>query len=236
MSSAEMVKYASNAFLAAKVSYINEVAGICEGTVGVDVGDVAEGMGYDRRIGRRFLNAGLGFGGSCFPKDVKAFVAYARGRGLEPMLMRGVLEVNERQAVHGVELAERLVGDLKGKHVALLGLSFKPETSDIREAASLKIIDQLLRLEAEVVVYDPAAMGEVKTLYGDRILYAGSALDCLKGANCCIVVTEWEEFRRLKAVDFKRKMRAGAVVVDGRRVFNPEAFAGKVRYVAVGRG
>jgi UDPglucose 6-dehydrogenase len=235
LASAEMVKYASNAFLAAKISFINEIARICEATAGVDVAEVAKGMGYDKRIGHLFLEAGLGFGGSCFPKDVRALIAYAQRKRYPPLLLRSILDVNERQAFHGVELAEQLVGSLKGKRVALLGLAFKPETSDIREAASLKIIDRLLGLGAEVAVYDPVAMPEVEKLYGKKIMYAGSPRDCLKKADCCILVTEWSEFKKLKPGDFTKVMRNPAVV-DGRKVFNPNVFSKKLRFAAVGWG
>ncbi len=235
LESAEMVKYASNSLLATKISFINEMANICERLPGVDVAEVAKGVGLDHRIGPNFLNAGLGFGGSCFPKDVKALISFSQGLNYEPAILKAVLKVNEGQPIRSVEHAMRLLGGLKGRRVALLGLAFKPDTSDIREAASLKIIRRLLEEGAEVVDFDPAAILEGKAALGGKIQYASSALEAISGADCCIVVTEWEEFRRLKPEDFLARMRR-PVVVDGRRVYDPAEFGGRLTYAAIGLG
>jgi UDPglucose 6-dehydrogenase len=190
-------------------------------------------MGLDYRIGRHFLNAGLGFGGSCFPKDVKALISFSSGLGYEPSILKAVLNVNERQALRGVEMVKSLLGELRGKRIALLGLSFKPETSDIREAPSLKIIKYLLEEGAEVVAYDPAAIDEVKRILGEKISYAASPIECLKGSDCCMVVTEWDEFRKLTPEDFLANMRYPALV-DGRRIYDPEVFSKKLKFKAIG--
>ncbi|MDW7978685.1 MAG: nucleotide sugar dehydrogenase, partial [Candidatus Caldarchaeum sp.] len=196
---AEMIKYASNAFLAARISLINELANICQRTPGADVEEVAKGVGMDRRIGPHFLRAGLGYGGSCFPKDVKALAAFAKSLGVEPFMLESVQKVNDNQPYKAIELAGRLVGNLHGRKAAVLGLSFKPNTDDIREAVSLKIINKLLEHGCTVVAYDPAATENVRRLLGDRINYAESAEEVRrKNADFCIVATEWDEFRRLK--------------------------------------
>ncbi|MEM3737532.1 MAG: UDP-glucose/GDP-mannose dehydrogenase family protein [Candidatus Bathyarchaeia archaeon] len=235
LESAEMVKYASNALLAAKISFINEIANICELLPGVDVAEVAKGVGLDQRIGANFLNAGLGFGGSCFPKDLRALISFSQTLNYEPDILKAVLKVNDSQPLRGIEIARNLLGDLKGRRVALLGLSFKPGTSDIREAASLKIISRLLEEGSEVVGYDPVAIPEVKVVLGDKIRYASSALEAINDAECCIIVTEWEEFKRLRPEDFKARMRR-PVIVDGRKIYNPAEFRGKLTYAAIGLG
>ncbi|MFH1327988.1 MAG: UDP-glucose/GDP-mannose dehydrogenase family protein [Candidatus Bathyarchaeota archaeon] len=235
LASGEMVKYASNAFLATKISFINEIANICERVKGLDVAEIAKGMGLDQRIGPRFLQAGLGFGGSCFPKDVKALISFSQGLGYEPQIVKSVFDVNERQAIRAVELAKQLVGSLKDKRVALLGLAFKPDTSDIREAPSLKIIRNLLAEGAVVAAYDPAAMSEAEAILDYPVEYAVSSLDCIERADCCIVVTEWEEFKKLNPEDFLAHMQK-PVVIDGRKIYDPEKFRGKLVYAAVGLG
>ncbi|MEM4414679.1 MAG: UDP-glucose/GDP-mannose dehydrogenase family protein [Candidatus Caldarchaeum sp.] len=232
---AEMIKYASNVFLAARISLINEIANICQHLPEADVTVVARGVGLDKRIGPHFLNAGLGYGGSCFPKDVKALTAYAKSLGYHPAILEAVEKVNSRQPYKAVELAEKLVGELSGKKAAVLGLSFKPNTDDVREAVALKIIDRLLEKGCSVTVYDPAAVENVRRVYGYKLAYASSAAECLQGADFCIVATEWDEFRKLKPRDFRKHMR-NPVVVDGRRIYDPEAFSKGLTYAAVGLG
>ena len=235
MVNAELIKYANNAFLATKISFINTIANICERLPGADVNIVARAIGLDPRISSLFLRAGVGFGGSCFPKDVKALIARARELGYDADLLRAVLEVNAIQPYRAVELARRLVGQLKNKRVAVLGLAFKPDTDDMREAPSIKIVSKLLEEGARVVVYDPKALENARRIFGDSVEYAGSVEDCLKGADCAIVVTEWDEFRRLRPDDFVRLMRSPAVV-DGCRIYDPEEFKGKVKFAAIGLG
>lgn len=232
---AEMIKYASNAFLAAKVSLINEIARICEGLPGADVAVVAEGVGLDARIGPQFLRAGIGFGGSCFPKDLRALIARARELGIEPFMLRAVLEVNERQPLRAVEMAEEVIGDLRGKRAAVLGLAFKPNTDDVRESPAIRLVEELLRRGAEVRAYDPAAGRNAARVLQGRAEIVGSVDECLRGADVCFVATEWDEFRSLTPERFRSLMR-NAVVIDGRRVFDPAVFSRELTYRAIGLG
>jgi len=235
LASAEMVKYASNAFLATKISFINQIANICEKTIGVDVNSVADAMGLDERIGRKFLNAGAGFGGSCFAKDLRALIMFSEKLGYASNLLKAVLDVNDKQAPHIVELAKRQLGDLHMKRIAILGLSFKPNTDDVRDAPSVRIIESLLKEGASIVAYDPVAMKNVRGIFGDRIGYASSAKSCLSGADCCIIATEWDEFSRMNPKDFVEKMRQ-PVLIDGRRVYDPAEFSESMKYAGVGLG
>jgi len=232
---AELIKYANNAFLAMKVSFINSIANLCERIPGADVATVAKGIGLDERVGPLFLRAGLGYGGSCLPKDVKALIAFSRDSGYEPTLIDAIEEVNRVQVYRAVEFTEKLVGDLKEKQIAVLGLAFKPGTDDMREATSTKVVNDLLNKGAKVVVYDPMAIDKAKEIFDDRVSYASSALDCIRNTVCCIVVTEWDEFRNLSAEDFVEHMKEPNVV-DGRRIYDPEKFRRSVRLVAVGLG
>ena len=231
--SAEMAKYASNAFLATKISFINEIANVCESVDDADVVQVADAVGLDARIGRKFLDAGLGFGGSCFPKDMRALIAASERCSYRPKLLKAVLDINERQALNAVRLALKELHSLKRKRVAVFGLSFKPKTDDMREARSVIVIDRLLKLGAKVVAYDPVANENARQLFREKIDYAKSMRECIRGADCCIVITEWKEFQRLTADDFISLMNA-PVVVDGRRIYEPCSFAKKVRYRAIG--
>ncbi|MEM3556251.1 MAG: UDP-glucose/GDP-mannose dehydrogenase family protein [Candidatus Micrarchaeia archaeon] len=233
--SAEMVKYVSNSILATKVSFINEIANICERVKNVDVYEVARGVGLDRRVGPLFLEAGAGFGGSCFSKDVNAIITFSKELGYQPKILETVLRVNYEQALHVVDLARRGLGDLRDKRIAILGLSFKPNTDDMREAPSIKIINKLLEEGAKVVAYDPVAKENARKIFKDKIEYAGSAEECLKGADCCIVVTEWDEFKKIKP-EVLKKMK-GRLLVDARRVWNHEKMrrAG-FSYTGVGLG
>jgi nucleotide sugar dehydrogenase len=233
LASAEMTKYASNAFLATKISFMNEVANICEKVPGVDVVKVAEGMGLDKRIGKRFLQAGAGFGGSCFAKDVNAIIAFAKSHHYKPRILESVLRVNKDQATHVVELAEDKLGTVSKKRIAVLGLSFKPGTDDVREAPSLKIIKQLLRDGADVVACDPLALVKTREMLGSKIAFADSARSCLQNAHAALIVTEWEEFKELCPADFRKRMRK-PIVVDARRIYDPAAYRLDTTYVAVG--
>ncbi|MCD6262932.1 UDP-glucose/GDP-mannose dehydrogenase family protein [Candidatus Bathyarchaeota archaeon] len=232
---AELVKYANNAFLATKISFINTIANICERIPDVDVTTVARGIGLDHRINPRFLRAGLGYGGSCFPKDLKAIIALSKQLSYRPILLQAVQEVNEAQARRAVEIAREELGELKGKRIAVLGLSFKPDTDDMREARSIPIINQLLREGAEVTAYDPVAIPKAKTILKDRIRYAPSPTECLKGADCCILITEWEEFKGLRPEDFLKNMKQ-PILIDGRRIYNPKEFNKKLKFRAIGLG
>src|SRR3990172_7406661 len=223
LSTAELIKYASNSLLATKISFINMIANMCEKIPGADVKTVAVAMGLDKRIGSLFLDAGLGYGGSCFPKDVKALIACSKSLGYEPELLESVEKVNKVQPLKAVELCREQLGSLEGKRIAILGLAFKPDTDDMREARVIPIINMLIQESAKVIAYDPVAIPVARTIFKDGIEYAGSAVDCLKNADCCILVTEWDEFKRLKPDDFIKNMRR-PILVDGRRIYDPEEF------------
>jgi len=233
LSTAELTKYVNNAFLATKISFINTMANLCEKIPGADVTLVAKGIGFDKRIGRLFLNAGLGYGGSCFPKDVKALIAYSRNRGYRLELLEAIDKINENQPYKAVELCRNVLGNLKDKKIAILGLSFKPNTDDMRESRSVPIIKQLLKEGAIISAYDPIAIPVAKTIFESNIQYAYSALECLKSADCCIIITEWDEFRKMKPEDFTQNMRQ-AVIIDGRRIYNTKEFSQKLKIKAIG--
>lgn len=235
LASAEMIKYASNAFLATKISFINEIANICEKVPGVDVAKVAEGMGLDQRIGKRFLQAGAGFGGSCFPKDVNAIAAFAKAHRYEPRILKSILKVNKDQASHVVKLAKNQLKTLRGRRIAVLGLSFKPGTDDLREAPSLRIIRELLKEGAKVVAYDPVAIENTRKILGRRIEYADTAQSCLDNADAALVVTEWDEFGKLTPTDFKEHMRH-PIIIDARRIYDPTTYRLHARYTGIGLG
>jgi UDPglucose 6-dehydrogenase len=232
--SAELVKYASNAFLATKISFINTIANIAQQTPGVDVGTVASAIGLDPRIGGLFLKAGPGYGGSCFHKDLQALINYGKKKGYNPVLFRATEETNEKQAGRVVDMAEKLVGSLSGKKIAVLGLAFKKDTDDIREAASLRVISQLKKKGAQVIAYDPMAIPNAKRALSDQIVYADNPRSTLKGADCAVIMTEWDQFRKLKPRDFQAYMKTPNIV-DARRIYDPEEFR-QLGYVAIGLG
>jgi UDPglucose 6-dehydrogenase len=235
LTTAEMIKYANNAFLAAKISYINTIANICEKTPGTDVTTVAKGMGLDKRISPHFLKSGLGYGGSCLPKDIKALIAFSHGLGYKPALLDAVRHVNQAQPYKAIELCKTLLHNLENKNISILGIAFKPNTDDMREAVSIPIINQLLRESANVTVYDPAAIPNAKLIFKNKIKYATSAIACIKNADCCIIVTEWDEFKKLKPEDFKRQMKQ-PILIDGRRIYNPETLRERLKFAAIGIG
>jgi len=235
LSTAELIKYANNAFLATKISFINTVANMCEKIPDADVSVVAKAIGLDKRIGPAFLNAGLGYGGSCFPKDVKALIAHSKILGYRVELLEIVEKINETQPTKAVQWCKNLLGGLKGKHVSVLGLAFKPNTDDVREARSIPIINQLLKEGALITAYDPVAVPNAKTIFENKIQYASSAIECLKNTDCCILVTEWDEFRKLEPKDFTGNMRQ-PILIDGRRIYNPEEFSSKLTFKAIGLG
>lgn len=232
---AELIKYANNSFLATKISYINTIANICEKIPKADVKTVAQGIGLDQRINPRFLNAGLGYGGSCFPKDVKAIIAFSKKLGYNPTMLEATHEVNEKQATRAVDKAKEMLIDLNGKKIAILGLAFKPDTDDMREARSIPIINQLLKEGSKIIAYDPVAIPTAKTIFGNKINYASSPITCLKDADCCIIVTEWNEFKKLTPNDYKQNMKT-PILIDGRRIYNSDAFIEKINFEAIGLG
>lgn len=231
---AEMIKYASNAFLATRISFINEIANICE-KLGADVKEVAAGMGYDKRIGRAFLDAGLGYGGSCFPKDVKALEYMGLLHGAHPALLRAVMEINRDQRRLAVQKLRDLLGTLQGKRIGLLGLAFKPNTDDMRDAPSLEIASILLREGAEVKGYDPVSMPVVERVAPELSLVK-SPYEVAEGADALILLTEWNEFKHLDLPRLRSLMRT-PVFIDGRNVYEPKTMwdAGFL-YRGIGRG
>lgn len=231
---AELIKYASNAFLATKISFINEIANLCD-QVGANVDEVAKGMGYDGRISRHFLRAGIGYGGSCFPKDVRALKHIFQANGCETRILKSVLEVNNTQHQLFFNRIKKTLGVIKGKKIAVLGLAFKNDTDDIRESVAVKLIAKLVAAGAKVSAYDPRAMANAKQVLGQKIIYAKSAYDALKQADALIIATEWPQFAKL---DFKkvRKLLKQPLIFDGRNLLDKNQMK-KIgfEYYSVGR-
>jgi UDPglucose 6-dehydrogenase len=231
---AEMIKYASNAFLATRISFINEIAQICE-KLGADVKEVARGMGADKRIGPHFLDAGIGYGGSCFPKDVLALHHMAASSGCHPQLLQAVMDINHDARNRFVSKLELLLGDLNDKVIGVLGLSFKPNTDDMREAPSVEIIKALQAGGARVKAYDPVAI-ERAADYIPQVTFCATAYDVAKEADALLLVTEWNEFKQLNWAKIKTFMRQ-PIVLDGRNLYDPNELRSRgFTYWGVGRG
>lgn len=232
--SAEMIKYSSNAFLATKISFINEIANLCE-KLGANVEDVAMGMGMDQRIGPSFLQAGIGYGGSCFPKDTNALVQMAGEMEHEFELLESVIEVNAKQQVKLVQMAKDYVKDLSGKRAGILGLSFKPNTDDIREAASIEMIKLLLEEGVQITVYDPVAQENAKSILGASVTFAENCFDAIEDQEMLFLVTEWEEFKVLRLKTISKLMKT-PLLFDGRNCFSlEEAESAMIDYHSIGR-
>jgi len=235
--SAEMIKYASNNFLALKISYMNDMANLCE-LVGADIQDVARGMSYDDRIGSKFLNAGIGYGGSCFPKDTKALEYLARQHGYELRTVKAAIDVNKDQKTMLFKKARKRLITFNGLKVAVLGLTFKPGTDDLREAPSLDNVPLLLEQGAEIVAYDPVGMENFKLVYPEaeyNIKYVDDPSAALEGANVCFIFTEWDEIKAVKPQEYKRQMRT-PLVYDGRNIYGVQDMrAAGVEYHSIGR-
>jgi UDPglucose 6-dehydrogenase len=231
---AEMIKYASNAFLATRISFINEIANICE-ALGADVKEVATGMGYDDRIGHGYLDAGVGYGGSCFPKDVKALTYMAEIKGRHPQLLRAVMDINDDQRRQVVRKLDQALDGLRGKTVGLLGLAFKPNTDDMREAPAAYVASMLQSAGANVRGYDPVA-GEVAKRVVPEIELSDNAYDLAEGCDALVVVTEWNEFKNLDLERIRAAM-AGDVIIDGRNIYDPQQMIDLgFYYRGIGRG
>jgi len=234
--SAELTKYAANSFLATKISFMNEIAILCE-KLGADVDMVRRGLGSDDRIGKRFLFPGIGYGGSCFPKDVKALVQSAKEVDYSFNILKAVMQVNERQKIYLLPRIKKYFNnDLKNKKITLWGLAFKPNTDDIREAPALAIIEELLKEEATITAFDPEAMTNVKKILGDKITFAATQYDAITDCDALIVATEWNEFR---TPDFERmvSLMKHKVIFDGRNVYEPRRMKDLgFHYESVGRG
>ena len=233
LEAAELIKYAANAFLATKITFINEVANLCD-AIGCDVHDVARGMGMDNRIGRKFLHPGPGYGGSCFPKDTRALTTVADSFGVETLIVDAVIEANERQRLAMIPKIEKLVGDLKGKKIGVLGLSFKPETDDMRESPATDVIRALQERGATVRAFDPVAMEEAKHCLPD-IEYATDEYDAIDGADALVFLTEWNQFRALDMEKVKSLLKSPKIA-DLRNIYEPNDMRRMgFEYVGVGR-
>ena len=233
--SAEMTKYVANAMLATKISFINEVASLCA-KMEANIDDVRRGIGHDSRIGFSFLFPGVGYGGSCFPKDVRALEHMAKSRGIDPQILQAVDEVNGKQKKVVPHLISKYFdNNLADKKIAVWGLAFKPKTDDIREAPALVLIDHLLENGCQIVVHDPEAMANVCEVYGDRLTYSDRLLDALDGADALVVMTEWGEFRTPDLAEMRARMKT-PVIFDGRNIFNCEQMrAAGFCYYSIGR-
>lgn len=235
ITSAEMTKYASNAFLATKISFINEIANLCE-LVGANIDNVAQAVGMDKRIGGEFLKAGIGYGGSCFPKDTKGLNYISSFKGYNFNLLKAVIEVNYYQRINAVRKIQKALGDLNGKKIAVLGLSFKPGTDDIRESPSLDIITLLLTEGAIVSTYDPLAIKKSNKILPHQVKVFDDIYKCIKNTNAILLATEWPEFQHLNWVEIKRNMQPPYVILDGRNMFNKEQLHNVgFHYLGIGR-
>ncbi len=231
---AELIKYASNTLLAVKISYINEIANICD-RLGADVYQVATAVGMDKRIGSKFLHPGPGYGGSCFPKDVKSIIQVAKSVGYDFKIAKSVVEVNDQQRQIVVDKGKKLLGDFAGKTVTLLGLSFKPNTDDVREAPALFVAEQMMKEGAVVNAYDPAAMDEAKKNV-ENLNYFNDAYSACAGSDLCMIMTEWNEFRDLNFEEIKKRMRTHNIF-DTRNIYNPKQIRNLgFTYICTGRG
>jgi UDPglucose 6-dehydrogenase len=235
LESAELVKYGNNCLLSTKISYANEFANFAELVPNVDIVQVMKGVGLDYRLNPKFLGAGVGFGGSCFHKDVNAIKAWSKSKGYPSRLLEAVLGINDDQAIHIVNIAEELAGKLEGKRVALLGLAFKPGTDDMREAASIRVVNELLkRGVSDIIGYDPKANETAREVLGEKIQYAKSIPEALKGSECAFLITEWNEFKQLTPDFFKTHMKA-VNLVDGRRIYDFNEFSTQIPFRTIGR-
>jgi len=235
LESAELVKYGNNCLLSTKISYANEFANFAELVPNVDISQVMKGVGLDYRINSRFLRAGVGFGGSCFHKDVNAIKAWSKSKGYISRLLEAVLGINDDQAIHIVNIAEELAGKLAGKRVTLLGLAFKPGTDDMREAASIRVVNELRKRGIiDLIGYDPKANETAEIELGDKIIYANSIEEALKESECALLITEWDDFAALTPDDFKKHMKTPNLV-DGRRLYDYDKFNKSLPFRAIGR-
>lgn len=233
--SAEMIKYASNAFLATKISFINEIAGICE-KVGADVKEVARGMGLDPRIGNKFLEAGLGYGGSCFPKDTRALYQIAGVNGYDFRILKAVIEVNNYQRKYLIEKIEKAVGEVKDKTIGIWGLAFKPNTDDIRESAAIEVIRHLIGKGANVKVYDPVAMERAKEVLDGDIIYHNDPYDVARDSHAIVIITDWQHFKEIDKARLKELLIAPHII-DGRNIYDVEEMRRLgFNYQSIGRG
>lgn len=229
---AELIKYANNSFLATKISFINQIANICQAVPGTNVEDVAYAIGQDPRIGKLFLNAGPGYGGSCLPKDIKALTNFASSIGIKPTLLNAVEEVNKNQITSVLKLIENAIGKVKQKNISVLGIAFKPETDDVRDSVSIDLIKVLLKKGAKIILHDPKAIENAKKIFGHKISYASSIKDALRNSHCCVIMTPWKQYSHIQKRDLKVMKKR--VIIDSRRMLI-KSLSG-IEYNAVGMG
>ena len=229
---AEMIKYANNSFLATKISFINQLSNICQKTPGANIDDIAKTIGLDPRIGKLFLNAGPGYGGSCLPKDMKALINFAQISGIRPTLLEAVEDVNSKQIRQIISITKQKLGDLKSKRITILGTSFKPDTDDIRDSIGIELIKRLLRMKAKITVHDPKAIKNTKKLFEDKISYAKTTRDALEKSQCIIIMTQWKEYSRINNEMLKKMNKK--IVIDSRRILADKKI--NADYNAIGIG
>jgi len=229
---AEMIKYANNSFLATKISFINQLSNICQNIPGANVDDIAKTIGLDPRIGKLFLNAGPGYGGSCLPKDMKALINFATTTGVNPTLLNAVEEVNSKQLNQIINISKQRLGKIKDKKITILGTAFKPNTDDIRNSITIELIKKFLKRNAKIIVHDPRAIKNTKNLFGDKISYAKSISDAINGSQCVIIMTGWKQYEKLTNNDFKHMRKK--VVIDCRRILVEKQL--DADYFAIGIG
>ena len=216
LQTAEMIKYANNSFLATKISYINQIAKICEKIPGTNIDDISRTIGLDPRIGELFLNAGPGYGGSCLPKDVKAIINFSSKLGIKPSLLDAVDKINREQVNHIVKLIEKNCGKIKNKKITILGLSFKPKTDDVRDSVSLELIKELLKKDVNVTVHDPKAINNVKEIFKNKINYENSISNAIKNSFCMVIMTAWPEYKKISNNEIKLMKKA--IIIDSQRI------------------
>lgn len=229
---AEIIKYTNNSFLATKISFINQISNICQLVRGANVEDVAKTIGLDPRIGPLFLNAGPGYGGSCLPKDVKAIINFSNKIGVKPVLLNAVETVNKYQLEHLISIIKKALGSIKDKKITILGLAFKPDTDDIRDSVSIKLITQLLRNKARIKAHDPKAIENTKRIFGDKIDYTDSLVEALKGAECAIILTNWKMYSKLSNHHVNKMKKR--IIIDTRRILKEKDL--NITYYPIGVG
>ena len=229
---AEMIKYANNSFLATKISFINQLSNICQKIPGANIDDIAKTIGLDPRIGKLFLNAGPGYGGSCLPKDMKALINFANISGINPILLNAVEEVNTKQLKQIISLTKQKLGNLSSKKITILGTAFKPDTDDIRDSIAIELIKKLLKMKPKIIIHDPKAMKNTKRIFEDKISYAKTIEDALSKSHCVIIMTQWKQYEKLNNNEFKYMTRK--FVIDCRRMLVGKQLA--IDYYAIGLG
>jgi len=229
---AEMIKYANNSFLATKLSFINQISSLCQSIPGTNIDEVAEGIGVDPRIGRLFLSAGPGYGGSCLPKDLEAMIQFSSKIGENPILLKAVQQVNDLQVTRIIRILEKNLGTIRNKRITVLGLSFKEKSDDIRESKSIELIKILLKKKAKITVHDPKAMKNIESVFKTKIIYADSLIKSLDNSHSVVIMTPWKVYSKLKSDNFKNMKRK--LIIDTRRVLSRKNL--NAEYFALGVG